>query len=106
MDITTLTPIVPSTVGVVTPGYKTSEFWMKLLATLLTAFYASGVIPTSGTTSQVVAIVATMLGALGYTVVRGAVKTAAQKSLSASVTNPADSVSANTNPASGVSTSK
>lgn len=57
-----------------TPGWKTSEFYLKLLATLLTALFASGVIPTSGVISQVVAIVATMLGAIGYTVSRTQLK--------------------------------
>ena len=51
-------------------GYRTTEFWLKILAILLTALYASGIIPTDSTTAKVVAIVATMLGALGYTVSR------------------------------------
>jgi hypothetical protein len=58
----------------VTPGWKTSEFWMKLAALLLTALYASGVIPTSGVGAQVAAIAATILGAVGYTVGRSLVK--------------------------------
>lgn len=52
------------------PGYRTTEFWVKLAALILTALYASGVIPTSGTAAAVAAIAATMLGALGYTVSR------------------------------------
>lgn len=59
-----------------TPGYKTTEFWLKLAALLLTALYASGVIPTSGPASQVAAIAATILGAVGYTVGRSLVKAA------------------------------
>lgn len=58
----------------VKPGYKTTEFWLKLAAVLLTALYASDAIPTSSVATKVAAIAATMLGALGYTVVRGMVK--------------------------------
>lgn len=61
----------------VTPGYLTTEFWLKVAAFVLTALYASGVIPTTGTVATIAAIAATMLGALGYTVSRTFVKTAA-----------------------------
>jgi hypothetical protein len=44
---------------------------MKLAALLLTALYASGVIPTSGVGAQIAAII---LGAVGYTVGRSLVK--------------------------------
>lgn len=56
------------------PGYLTTEFWLKVAALVLTALYASGVIPTAGTAATVVAIAATMLGALGYTVSRTLLK--------------------------------
>lgn len=59
------------------PGWKTTEFRLKVAAFILTALYASGVIPTTGTVATVMAIGATMLGALGYTVSRTLVKTAA-----------------------------
>lgn len=59
------------------PGYKTTEFWLKLAAILLTALFASGAIPTAGPAATVAAIAATMLGALGYTVARSMVKSAA-----------------------------
>lgn len=58
------------------PGYKTTEFWLGLAAMVLTALYASGVIPTGGAAATVAAMAATILGALGYTVVRGATKKA------------------------------
>ena len=61
-------------VVVTKPGYKTTEFWLKMAAILLTALYASGVIPTSGPPAQITAIAATILGALGYTVSRTWVK--------------------------------
>jgi len=67
---------VSITVPPVKPGYRTTEFWLKLAAIALTALFASGVIPTSGTAATVAAITATMLGALGYTVSRSFVKTA------------------------------
>jgi hypothetical protein len=61
----------------VKPGYKTTEFWLKVAALVLTALFASGAIPTSGPLATVTAIAATMLGALGYTVSRAFVKNAA-----------------------------
>lgn len=62
-----------------TPGYKTTEFWLKLAAIVLTALFASGAIPTTGTAAMIAAIAATVLGALGYTVSRTIVKTAETK---------------------------
>lgn len=58
------------------PGYQTSEFWLKVAAMLLSALYASGVL-TSSTALAVAGIAATVLTALGYTVARTMVKTAA-----------------------------
>lgn len=69
-------PAPPPTATVVTPGFRTSEFWLKVAAIALTALFASGVIPTSGPVATVAAIAATMLGALGYTVARSFVKAA------------------------------
>lgn len=60
----------------VKPGYLTTEFWLKVAATALTALFASGAIPTTGTAATVTAIIATMLGALGYTVSRTMAKAA------------------------------
>jgi hypothetical protein len=71
MTDTTATPPAP------TPGYKTTEFWLKIAAFVMTALFASGVIPTSGPLATAMAIGATMLGALGYTVGRSLVKAAA-----------------------------
>ncbi len=55
------------------PGFKTSEFWLKLAAMVLTAIYASGAL-TGNTALAVAGIAATILGALGYTVSRTIVK--------------------------------
>lgn len=64
------------------PGYKTTEFWLKLAALLLTAMYASGAL-TNSTALAIAGIAATILGSLGYTVsrtlVKGGEKTAEQK---------------------------
>ena len=56
------------------PGYKTTEFWLSTVATLVGLAIGSGVIPTSGTWPQVVSLVCAFLGALGYTISRGNVK--------------------------------
>lgn len=66
----TATPAAPPK-----PGYKTTEFWLSLLATLLTYLYASGLL-TSGTTLAIAGIAATVLTALGYKVARVLIKTA------------------------------
>jgi hypothetical protein len=58
----------------VKPGWTTSEFWLNLLAILLTYLFSTGTIPTSGPVAQVAAIAATLLTALGYTVARTSVK--------------------------------
>lgn len=74
---TTTAVSTPSTVAVTTaiePGWRSTELWLKVAAMLLTALYASGVIPTGGPAATVAAIAATMLGALGYTVARSYVK--------------------------------
>ena len=55
------------------PGYRTTEFWLKLAALLLTAMYASGAV-TNNTALAIAGIAATILGALGYTVSRTLVK--------------------------------
>jgi hypothetical protein len=55
------------------PGFKTSEFWLKVAAMLLTALFASGAV-TNNTVLAVAGIAASMLGALGYTVARSLVK--------------------------------
>lgn len=58
------------------PGFKTSEFWLKVGAMALTAAYASGAL-TNNTALAIAGIAATILGALGYTVSRTMIKAAA-----------------------------
>lgn len=55
------------------PGWKTSEFWLSALASVVGAVLASGVADTSPV-MKVAGVVAMLLSAMGYTVVRGGVK--------------------------------
>jgi len=59
-----------------TPGWKTSEFWLKCAAMMLTVLYASGAL-TNNTALAIAGMAAAILGALGYTVSRSMVKQAA-----------------------------
>lgn len=77
----TVTIETPPAVAIVAPpaappksGFHTSEFTLHLIAILLTALYASGVIPTAGTIATIAAVAATSLGSLGYTVARTWIK--------------------------------
>jgi hypothetical protein len=59
------------------PGWKTSEFWLSLAAIVIGAVMASGVLDSLAGDHwlvKVVGIVASILGALGYTASRGFVK--------------------------------
>jgi hypothetical protein len=60
-------------------GYQTSEFWLSLFAMLIGAVMASGLLALPGTpawTVQIVGIIASILGGLGYTVPRAMLKSA------------------------------
>lgn len=52
------------------PGYKTTEFYLALVAMLLGAAFASGLVSDGSTLDKVLGLVATILGQLGYTVSR------------------------------------
>ena len=58
------------------PGYKTSEFWLSLAAVVVGLLYAAGVVADGSAFDKVLALAASLLGALGYTVSRGGVKKA------------------------------
>lgn len=58
-----------------TPGYKTTEFWLSLTVVILGAVAASGVFPQGGLASQIVGGVIAILAQLGYTASRTQVKT-------------------------------
>jgi len=57
-----------------TKGIKTSEFWLMAAAQVLTLLFASGVVASGSSLEKVLALVASVLGALGYAVVRGGIK--------------------------------
>ncbi len=57
------------------PGYKTTEFWLSLLAVLLGALLGSGLLP-GGPPTQIAGMVATLLGAMGYSYQRSQLKLA------------------------------
>ncbi len=61
------------------PGYKTTEFWLAVVASLVGAAAASGAIPTEGPLAQAVGMIACALVALGYTGARFALKKAEEK---------------------------
>jgi preprotein translocase subunit Sss1 len=52
------------------PGWKTTEFWLSLLAMVLGVVVASGVFEDGGVVLQVAGIGMAILGKLGYTVPR------------------------------------
>lgn len=47
-------------------GYKTTEFWLSLVAMLVGALIASGVLADGGMPLQVAGMVASALAAMGY----------------------------------------
>jgi hypothetical protein len=55
-------------------GYKTTEFWLSLVAAVLGLLIASGLVAEGSTTMQIIGLIASMLTAMGYTVVRGKAK--------------------------------
>jgi len=56
------------------PGYKTTEFWLTVLAAVLGLLGANHLLSDSGVVGQVIAFVTMTLSTLGYTMVRGLVK--------------------------------
>lgn len=57
------------------PGYKSSEFYLSLVAMIMGILLTSGIIPETGPWSQVVGIICTVLSAFGYSVSRSKAKT-------------------------------
>ena len=58
----------------VKPGYKTSEFWLSTVTSLLSLLYASGLIVDGSTAGKIAAFAVAALSTVGYQVVRGKVK--------------------------------
>jgi drug/metabolite transporter (DMT)-like permease len=71
-----------------TKGYRTSEFWISLLAVIVGAVLSSGAIPSEGPWAQIAGLVATILGALGYSVPRAFVKSTELKAQALTAANP------------------
>jgi len=67
------------------PGYKTTEFWLQLLAQLFGALMASGVLAADTPYAKLVGVVLMVLGALGYTYQRGVVKISSDKATAMTV---------------------
>src|SRR5690349_12831610 len=80
-ETTTTNETAPAPTPATKPGWKTSEFWLNKIAILLSALFATNVIPTGSVWMKVAMITAIMLGSLGYTVSRTLVKTAAMFAL-------------------------
>jgi hypothetical protein len=49
------------------PGYKTTEFWISLIAVALGAVQASGLVPNESPWGQMVGMAVVTLVSLGYT---------------------------------------
>ena len=56
------------------PGWKTTEFWLSLAAVICGALVAGDVISETSTIGKAVGAIISVLGALGYTASRTAVK--------------------------------
>ena len=67
------TPAVPATPAV-TPGYKTTEFWLSTLATFCGVLMASGVITSGSTFDKGIGLVVAALTSMGYAASRATVK--------------------------------
>jgi hypothetical protein len=52
------------------PAWKTSEFWLTLGSVVVSGLYASGVLADGSIYEKAVALVATLLSALGYSVAK------------------------------------
>jgi hypothetical protein len=72
-----------------TPGYRTTEFWFRQIALLLSVLIATDAIPVGGVTMKIVMIAAAWLTAEGYTVSRTIIKTAAPMFLFAAIVHSA-----------------
>lgn len=61
-------------VGKPSPGYKTTEFWISVVASVSGALAASGVFPTESAGERILGLIVSVLVALGYTGSRLAIK--------------------------------
>jgi len=58
----------------VKPGYKTTEFWLTAIASIVGILFASGVVGEGTMLYQALGVGATILSTLGYQVSRGIAK--------------------------------
>lgn len=56
------------------PGWKTTEFWLALIAVIAGALPSSGLFATDSTALKVCGLVVSVLAALGYGAMRGSIK--------------------------------
>ena len=56
------------------PGYKTTEFWLSVVAALVGLTYASGIIGAETQADKIMGFASSILATLGYTVSRGLAK--------------------------------
>lgn len=94
-DITTTTTATSSPPSSTTtvqttlkPGYRTTEFWLTMLANLISALFLTDVLAPGSTAMKIAGVAAIMLSNLGYAVVRSSAKSKAQVSGSTSMLWP------------------
>lgn len=56
------------------PGWKTTEFWLTLVSTVVGALMTSGLIADGSQGAKIVGLAAMVLGTMGYSVSRGMTK--------------------------------
>ena len=56
------------------PGYKTTEFWLSVAASIVGLVLASGLFPAEGEIGKIIGLAAMVLSSLGYSASRGQVK--------------------------------
>ena len=61
------------------PGYKTTEFWLSVIAAFAGLFMASGILGDGSSAERVVGIIVSGLAALGYGPVRAFTKSSENK---------------------------
>lgn len=59
-----------------TPGYKTTEFWLSLIATVVGSLMTSGLIGDGTQLAKILGMIGVVLAAVGYTGFRSSVKKA------------------------------
>jgi hypothetical protein len=65
------------------PGWRTTEFWLSLVAALVGLFMASGVLPVEHMAMKIAGFALSALAALGYSVGRGIAKANIPQALAA-----------------------